>query len=281
MFYLKINNEERGIKMELLKQFDEVLRDYIKPQSMPIAVKLLKDGNVNIPPKAKQPSEFLGYPIALCQGFSFARKYGWTIVFKINDIACGPALSYFGFIERPEFEKEGGIVYPNYAKTLEAGKKSEDIIDKLSVGEINSIVIAPLSKTTFEPDIIMIYCNAAQIARLTSGALYCEGGGIETVIAGRCACSSEIITPLQRQTYNVIVPDGGERMFGLTGDDEMVFSVPYNKVPYIIEGIVTTHKSGVSRYPYPVYGLRMEPKFPDSYEKLVEIAKGTVSERIV
>lgn len=258
------------MEMELLKEFGEVLRDYIKPLTTPVAIRLAK--GQELPEKTKQPSVFFGHRMALCQGFSFARKYGWSMAFRIEDIACGPALSYFGFIEKPEFENEGGIVYPMYAKTLEAGKRSEDIIDKLPVGQIDTVVIEPLNRVKKQPDVVMIYCNAAQIARLVQGALYCEGGGVETVVAGRCACSPEIITPFIRQTYNVIVPDGGERMFALTSDDELVFSVPFIKIPDLIEGIVTTHKSGVARYPYPAYGLRMEPRFPDKYQKLVELA---------
>jgi uncharacterized protein (DUF169 family) len=258
--------------MEQLKELDVVIRDYIKPHTSPVAIKLLKKGEA-VPPKVKRPAGFFGYAMGLCQGFSFARRYGWSMAFQIDDLACGPALSYFGFVDIPEFEKEGGLVHPMYAKTMAAGKRSEDIIDKLPAGTVETILIAPLNRTDFEPDIITIYGNPAQIARLTQGALYCEGGGIETVVAGRCACTSEVISPLTKGTYNVVVPDGGERMFALTGDDEMVFSVPFAKVPDLVEGIVTTHKSGVARFPYPVFGLRMAPQFPEKYAEIVALAR--------
>jgi uncharacterized protein (DUF169 family) len=254
-----------------IEELNIVLRDYIKPHTFPIAIKLLKKGE-EIPPKHRRPTTSFGHRLALCQGFGFARKYEWPMAFQIEDMACGPALSYFGFVDIPEFEKEGGLVYPMYAKTPEGGKRSEEIIDKLPYGSFETVLVAPLSRTVFEPDVIMIYCNAAQIARLCQGALYCEGGGIETVVAGRCACTAEIITPLRKGRYNVVVPDGGERMFALTSDDEMVFSAPFSKVPDLMEGIVTTHKSGVARYPYPVSGLKMEPQFPEKYAEIVKLA---------
>jgi len=259
--------------MEQLKALHEALRNYIRPLTTPVAVSLLREGE-EPPPKAKRPSKFFGYRMALCQGFSFARKYGWSTVFGIDDIGCGPALSYFGFVERPDFEVEGGLVHPMYAKTMEAGRRSEDIIDKLEIRGVSHILIEPIDRATRRPDVVLIYCNPAQIARLTQGALYEEGGAIETKVAGRCACSPEIITPYQTQYYNVIVPDGGERMFALTADDEMVFSTPYCKIESLIEGITVTHKSGVARYPYPAYGLRMEPQFPERYQAVVELAKG-------
>lgn len=258
--------------MEKLQQLHQTLRDYIRPLTTPVSVSLLKKGE-ELPPKAKRPSQFFGYRMALCQGFSFARKYGWSTAFGLEDMGCGPALAYFGFVERPEFEVEGGLVHPMYAKTMEAGRRSEDVIDKLKADEIETVLIEPIDRATRVPDVILIYCNAAQIARLTQGALYCTGGAIETKVAGRCACSPEVITPYLTQNYNVVVPDGGERMFALTGDDELVFSVPYCKIPELTEGIVTTHKSGVARYPYPAYGLRMEPRFPERYEAIVKLAE--------
>lgn len=258
--------------MEQLKELDVVLRDFIKPLTSPIVIKLLKKGEA-VPPKFKRPTEFTGHVLALCQGFTFARKYGWSLAYTIDDMACGPSLSYFGFVDIPEFQREGGLVHPAYAKTPEGGRRSEALIDRLPRGAVETILIAPLGRAEFEPDMVMIYGNAAQMARLVQGALYCEGGGIETVIAGRCACTAEIITPMVKGTYNVVVPDAGERIFGLTADDEMVFSCPSAKIADLVEGIVTTHKSGVARYPYPVFGARMEPVFPEKYDALLALAR--------
>lgn len=258
--------------MSQLAELGIILRDYIKPLTNPVAIKLLPKGG-EIPPKFKRPTEAFGHAMALCQGFSFSRTYGWSMAFQINDMACGPSLAYFGFVEIPEFAREGGLVHPMYAKTPEAGCRSEDIIDKLPPDSVETILIAPLNRAEFEPDIIMVYANAAQIARLTQGALYCRGGGIETVVAGRCACTAEIITPLLKDNYNVVVPDGGERMFALTADDELAFSFPPSRATELMEGIVNTHQSGVARYPYPVFGLRMKPQFPEKYEALVKLAE--------
>jgi len=258
--------------MEQLKELDVVLRDYIKPITSPIAVKLLPKGGA-VPPKFKRPSEAFGHPLALCQGFGLARKYGWSMAYQLEDMACGPSLSFFGFMEVPEWQKEGELAYPPYAKTKEIGVLSENAIDKLPFGQIETILLAPLNRTEFEPDLILIYANTAQIARMVQGALYCEGGAIKPSFAGRAACTSDIITTYKTQAYNLIVPDGGERMFGMPGDDEMVFATPIGKIGNLMEGIVTTHKSGVARYPYPHFGLRVRPEYPEKYEAMVVMAK--------
>lgn len=257
--------------MENAEKLRIALETYIRPQTTPVAVALLKDRKA--PERAKRPHDFFGYRMGLCQGFSFARRYGWATAFGIEDMACGPSLAYFGMIDRPEFEKDGGLVYPMYAKTLEAGKKSEDTMDILPKGMINMILIEPLNRLSRKPDVILIYCNAAQAARLIQGALYCEGGAITPTMSGRCACVPEVVTPYQKHDCSVTIPDGGERMFALTQDDELVFSVPYCKIADLVEGIETTHKSGVARYPFPPYGLRMRPNFPEKYDVLLELAE--------
>ncbi|MDR2302937.1 MAG: DUF169 domain-containing protein [Deltaproteobacteria bacterium] len=257
---------------EQLNNLDVTLRDFIKPQTQPIAIKLLEKGS-EIPPKFKRPTSFQGYALGLCQGITIARTYGWSLAYRIDDMACGPSLSYFGFIEVPPYQAEGGLVYPMYAKNQEGGQRSEAVIDRLPTGKIETILVAPLGRASFSPDVVMVYGNAAQMARLIQGALYCHGGGIRSVFAGRCACTAEIITPLVKDDYNVVIPDAGERIFGLAGNDELVFSCPGTKIDDLIEGITTTHKSGVARYPYPVYGLRMAPQYPEKYEPLVEMAR--------
>ncbi len=255
----------------MLKDLAKVLNEYIRPATYPIAVRLAK--NESVPPKFKRPADCFGYAISLCQGLSLARRYGWSMAFEAEDMACGPSLAYFGFVDIPEFEKKGELVYPMYAKTLEAGLRSENVVVKLPRGAVESIWAAPLERAAFQPDLIVVYGNAAQMARLTQGAMYCRGGGIETVISGRCSCTSELISPYLKNDYGLALPDGGERIFALTQDDEMVFALPFAKVPDLIEGLTTTHKSGVARYPYPVFGLRAEPKFPDRYQELVELAR--------
>jgi len=108
------------------------------------------------------------------------------------------------------------------------------------------------------------------MARLIPGALYTEGGAIESRFMGRVACGSEIVTPLLTGKCNVIIPGGGERIFAMTCDDEMAYAVPRGKIEGLIKGLTTTHKSGIARIPTPYYGIKMQPQFPEEYKALHE-----------
>lgn len=251
---------------EGLERLDAVLKDYVRVMTFPLAVKFLKDAP--LPAKARRPLDFAGYPLTLCQGIGLARRYGWVVGFEKADHACAPSLTLFGYEDKPNLMKEGGLAYPFYAKTMAAGARTEAAPDVMERGSVDSIVVAPLPKADFVPDVILVYANPGQAVRLIQGANYAEGGGIEARFCGRTACSAELVTPFLKQKCNVIIPGGGEKVFGQTSDDELAFAFPYGKAAEIIEGIIATHESGIARFPVPISGLRMRPSFPPKYQEL-------------
>lgn len=144
---------------------------------------------------------------------------------------------------------------------------------RLPEGLYDRIILAPLDKAEFEPDVIMVYCNPGQAARLIQGAVYCQGEPVTSTASGRCACVSEIVVPYLKKGYSFTVPGAGEKVFALTADDEMIFSLHASKIDELIEGLATTHKSGIGRYPWPVAGVKITPQMPKTYDFLVDIAE--------
>lgn len=252
--------------MELCAQLDAALTRYIRPATFPVAVKLSPEPV--LPPRAKRPVADLGHRLNLCQGVALARRYGWTVGFLDEDHACGNSKVILGLREEPEFIQDGSICYPLYTKDLETGAKTQRATPRLPMGRAQAILIAPLHKADFMPDVVLVYCNPGQAVRLIQGALYHEGGVIESSFMGRAACGAELVTPLLTGRCNVIVPGGGEKVFALLGDDEMVFALPAEKARELMEGLEETHKAGAARIPAPYFGLRAEPSFPEVYEPL-------------
>lgn len=254
--------------MSVAEELNQAVRDYLRTATYPVAVKAQKDRC--LPEGARRPLKSFGYPINICQGITLARRYGWTLGYLKEDHACGPALTVFGLVERPPFIEDGSIVYPLYAATPEAGARTQMATPSVPFGAIGGITLAPLHKATFDPDVVLIYGNPGQIARLIQGSLYERGGFVESRFMGRAACGSEIITPLLLQECCVTIPGGGEKAFALTCDDEMVFSVPAREIPGLINGLIRTHEAGASRMPTPFFGVRTKPVFPKEYRDLQE-----------
>lgn len=248
------------------EEMNALLERYLRPNTFPVAVRISKEKEV--PEKYRRPTKLYGHRINLCQGVNIARRYGWSFGFLAEDMACPLSLPIFGFVEEPDFVTRGEIIFPDFTKTMEAAAKTQSMQPKAAVGSIGSILVAPLAKADFDPDLILVYGNPAQIIRMVQASLYNEGGAVESRFSGRCACAQEFIHPHVNQKCNVIIPAQGERLFAMTADDELVFSIPKTKIEATLEGLEVTHQRGVARIPTPFFALSAPPVFPKRYEEL-------------
>ena len=70
-----------------LKVVNEALNLYIRPQTFPVAYKLVPSDN-ELPERVKMPIRDLGYPINLCQGTALTRRYGGAMAFGKGGQGC-------------------------------------------------------------------------------------------------------------------------------------------------------------------------------------------------
>mgnify|MGYP002067753590 FL=1 len=157
-----------------------------------------------------------------------------------------------------------------FTASKEIGKKEEDLVSRFGFGTYSHILVAPMDKASFEPDLYMVYGNPAQIMRLIQGALYNVGGSVKSAAMGRLGCSA-IITAIQEGECRYVVPGNGDRIFGMTQDDEMAFFIPPSKADTLIDGLEKTHKAGIR---YPITSLfDFEGTFPKTYQEQMKIWK--------
>jgi uncharacterized protein (DUF169 family) len=244
------------------------LETYLRVHTFPVGIKSFKPGEP-LPEKVKIPSKHLGVKIAVCQAISYARRYGWTMAISGADISCPVAKAVFGFEPRNEYYESGTLADGMYASCKEAGARFEDALEKFDFGEYAYVVAGPLGRINFVPDTVLVYGNSAQVLRLLNGALCKRGGSIVSDFSGRGDCADIVIKGKKSAEPQVILPCYGDRIFGMTGDDEMAFTFPFDRADEIVEGLEKTHAGGV-RYPIPVY-LRYQAEFPKSYQELEKI----------
>jgi uncharacterized protein (DUF169 family) len=250
-----------------LKEVEQALNTHIRPLTFPLAIKMLKsDGE--IPEKTRRPFEQMKKRIAICQGIGMARKLGWTIAMGKEDMQCSLGAAPFGFFKNIEFYKEGNLADGMFTVSKEVGKREEDLIDRFEYGLYSHILASPLNRAAFEPDLLIVYGNPAQIMRLIQGALYNEGGAIQSSSMGRLGCAT-IITVMKNDECRYLVPGNGDRIFGMTQDYEMTFMIPASKVDAVLDGLDKTHRAGI-RYPITSF-FNFEATFPPSYQEQMKI----------
>ena len=247
--------------------FAAAIDKHIRPASFPIAVKMVRPGEP-LPPKVRRPAADLGFQTAICQGFALARRYGWPIAIGVDDLSCPLAKAVFGFTPRVDFFEEGHACAGMYTATPAAGAMTEAAVDKFGYRQYEYIVLAPLHRCDFVPDVVLIYGTSAQVMRLVTAALWKTGGRLEASFSGRIDCADAVITTMQKDKPNVILPCYGDRVFAQTEEHEMAFSVPVSWMADIMEGLEGTHKGGI-RYPIPNF-LRYTAQYPPHYNTLTE-----------
>jgi uncharacterized protein (DUF169 family) len=243
----------------------EALNRFIRPLTFPIAVKLVKSVE-EFPEKTRRPFGDMGFKTNVCVGMTMARKYGWTVGMTADDNACPIAAYTYGWSE-PESEARKTLTdflqLMRYATSENAAKTMMEAVDrvKLSNGMYAGVVFSPLERTRIEPDMVMIFCNPAQLVRLVHGATQETGVPVQSVFSGRAGtCTEGVLQTFKTGESKVVLPGNGDRVWAMVQDEEIAFAIPANWLDSVISGLEATHQTGV-RYPIPV-DVRRAPTFP-------------------
>ena len=243
----------------------EALNRLIRPLTFPIAVKLVKSVD-EFPEKTRRPSRDMGFKTNLCVGMTMVRKYGWTVGMTTDDNACLIAAYTFGWSE-PESETKKALtdfmIVMKYAANENAAKTTMEAVEqvKLSKGKYAGVVFSPLERTKIDPDLVMIFCNPAQVMRLVHGATQETGVSVQSMFSGRGGtCTEGVLQTFKAREPKVVLPGNGDRVWAMVQDEEMAFTIPANWLDPVIRGLEATHQTGV-RYPIPV-DVRHVPLFP-------------------
>jgi len=243
----------------------EALNKFIRPLTFPIAVKLVESVD-QFPEKTRRPFRDMGFKTNLCVGMTMARKYGWTVGMTTDDNACPIAAYTYGWSE-PESETKKALidfmVIMKYSADENAAMISLEGAEqvKLTKGKYAGVVFSPLERTRIEPDLVMIFCNPAQLVRLVHGATQETGEAVQSVLSGRAGtCSEGVLQTFKTGKPKVVLPGNGDRVWAMVQDEEIAFATPANWLDSIIGGLEATHQTGV-RYPIPV-DVRHAPTFP-------------------
>jgi len=250
------------------KETADWLRDDLRMKTLPVAAKFLKDRSA-LPDKARRPSLAFGKRIAICQGITMARNFGWTVGLTKEDVICVPAAIVFGFSESPDPPASLADLFCQirFSRDENLARNETASMCRFENGEIEAIVLAPLARASFEPDTILIYANPAQIMRLTQAWSYMAGERVAGHFGGKVECDEYLIAPFKTQSPRVVVPGNGERIFAGTQDDEVTFALPAKFFGELASALKEVGKEIGARYPVTPY-QNFQPEFPKAHREM-------------
>jgi len=249
-----------------INSYGEEIERRVLLRTSPLAIKLLKKGE-DIPEGAIRPKRDLGFHLALCQCFSKSRREKAIVAMLKEDNWCYVPIIAFGLAKPPEFFLEGYSNYPERVADLEAASKLAITYPRLEYDKYIGIVSAPLQTANFIPDLVVIYCNSAQLRCLLVGIKYKEGYQVTSKLEAGGACIQSIVPVIQSGECQVAVPCAGDCIYAMAQDDEMIFSLPTNKLDDLMLGL--RHFDEISSG-YTDIIPNMTPEYPlsDLYVKL-------------
>jgi uncharacterized protein (DUF169 family) len=244
------------------------LDKYVRLATFPVGIRVVRMGEA-LPEKVRRPRRDLNIQVSICQGISLARRYGWAIAMGAEDVNCPIAQVAFGFRPALPYYDEGNLAAGMYVATCAQGALTEASIPKFGPEEVGTVVVAPLARCNFVPQVLLFYGDSAQVTLALAASLWRTGGALTSSASARADCADIVIRPQQTGQQQVILPCMGDRIFGHTQDHEMAFVLPWSGAAALLEGLEGTYKGGI-RYPVPQF-LRYTPQWPAAYEKLHEL----------
>ena len=193
-----------------------------------------------------------------CQLVTVARTYKWTVGATKDNLVSERCMSVVGLTELPEYIASGVMRSMVWCETVEDSKKCEDSIPLIPAGKYNAIVLAPLVLNPFEPDIILVYGNPAQIMLMINGLQFRDYERFQFFSVGETACADSIAQCFNTGKPACTIPCYGERRYGHVQDDEMVMALPPAYLEKVVEGLEGLYKRGI-RYPISLFGAQVDP----------------------
>jgi uncharacterized protein (DUF169 family) len=237
-----------------LNRYAEEIETRMLLRTSPIAVKMLKTES-EIPEGAIRPKRDRGQHLAQCQAFSLSRRQGTTVAMLKDDNWCWGPLMAYGLADQRLAEN-----YPEL----------KDVVKKLPLiehGRYIGIVSAPLKTANFTPDIVLIYSNNAQLNNMLHALSFANEGFVTSPMYAIASCAFSVVPALSGQ-YCITLPDPGELGRALAGEDEIIFSMPRDKIEVLVSQLrmFEEMKMGYRHHAF----LEMRPDFPrpDFYKRL-------------
>jgi uncharacterized protein (DUF169 family) len=232
-------------------KYGEELERLMRLHTSPIAVKMLEK-EADIPEGAVRPWKDRGQHIAQCQAFALSRRQKETVAMLEEDNWCFAPIIAYGLEDKPEDpELQHFVSFPTFERKKYIG-----------------IVSAPLATANFEPDVVIIYANTTQLRNMLMPLSFQNADEIDYMFFPP-ACAYQVIPVMESGRYMITLPDPGDYMRALAGEDEIILSVPADKM----EGLVAGVKRMMEReYSFQRTGMYMLHDFPQPplYQTLFE-----------
>jgi uncharacterized protein (DUF169 family) len=212
----------------------ETLKKFLKLSGSPVAFRFATKKE-DIPAGMQE----LDKTIRHCSMIGLARKEGRMFYSTAGKHECNGGAWALGLREITDSLKNGDFYYKlGKFESSAACKRTIDRVPHLQTLETFATMYAPLEKTPFDPQVILIVASPWAMLKLAQSVLFRLGGRINAQFAGiQSVCSDTCAQTYLNGQVNFSLGCDGSRKFSGIEDGEMVIGIPAELLPEISEAL--------------------------------------------
>jgi uncharacterized protein (DUF169 family) len=193
-----------------------------------------------------------------CQVPFMVRVNGITVGITREDKIQDRCSRLFGLKQATEksMNAEAAMLSSTWFRSPEEALQQQNDYYRVPVG--GAIVLAPLTKQKFEPEVLLMYGNPAQIMMILCGLQKVKYERFSFSFIGEGACTDSLAQCYITGKPAVSIPCYGERSMGGVSDDEIVIALPPGELERTISGLKQLAKIGF-KYPINSIGPLLDP----------------------
>jgi uncharacterized protein (DUF169 family) len=212
----------------------ETLKKYLKLTGSPVAFRFATRKE-EIPAGMQK----LDKTIRHCSMIGLAGREDRIFYSTAENHECNGGAWSLGLREITETLKNGDFYYKlGKFESSAACKRTIDRVAHVETGYTYATLYAPLEKTPFDPQVVVIIASPWAMLKLAQSALFRVGGRIEAEFAGiQSVCADACAQTFLNGRLNVSLGCDGSRKFSGIEDGEMVMGIPAEILPGIVEAL--------------------------------------------
>lgn len=200
----------------------------------------LKGNPVAVTFSMKAPSRSAEGKFRVCDAFLDARD-GKVIDLTASSSACNGGTWHLGLGERPKGEADKGLkeFLVNGEKlycSIGAFYRSQYLSTPPPTGLAEHVILSPMDKAEFRPDMVLFVCNAEQACRLVTLDSYDTGIPAKIEMSGS-TCHQAVAYPLVTGELNIALMDYTSRRIKGYRPDDLLVSIPYHRFHGVMRSI--------------------------------------------
>jgi uncharacterized protein (DUF169 family) len=224
-----------GVKIPInYTEAAETLKKLLKLSGSPVAFRFATKKE-EIP----EGMEKMDKTIRHCAMIGLARKEGKIFYAVSENHECNGGAWSLGLREITETLKNGDFYYKlGKFESSAACKRTIDRVSRLGTRETYATLYAPLEKTPFDPQIVVIVATPWAMLKIAQSSLFRVGGRIEAEFSGiQSVCADACAQTYLNGRINFSLGCDGSRKFSGIEDGEMVMGIPAELLPELVEAL--------------------------------------------